>query len=94
MSNTLINKYNTAVRRAISDKYVECTNKKCEIGRKIHDLYSLLHSDEGKNLSYRKYRKLEADLEYYEREHDRLRIELDIWSEAREICMDLVDEML
>lgn len=94
MNDKQINKYNTAVRRAMSDKYVECTNKKCEIGRKIHDLYSLLHSDEGKNLPYRQYRKLETDLKCYEQEHNRLRIELDIWSEAREICMDLADDML
>lgn len=94
MNDKQINKYNTAVRRAISNKYVECTKKKCEIGRKMTDLYSLLHSEEGRNLPYGQYVKLETDLEYYEREHTRLRIELDIWSEAREICMDIADEML
>lgn len=94
MSNKQIDKYNTAVRHAMSDKYVECTKQKNEIGRKVNELYSLLHSEESKNLPYRQYVKLETDLEYYEREHNRLRIELDIWSEAREICMDLADDML
>ena len=93
MNDKQINKYNTTVRCAMSDKYVECTKKKCEIGRKYNDLYSLLHSVEGKNLPYNQYLKLQKELEYYDREHHRLQIELSIWGEARDICMDIADEV-
>lgn len=42
------NKYNTAVRRAMSDKYVECVNQKNEAWRKVNELDSKLNSKEGK----------------------------------------------
>ena len=88
-----MNKYNTLVRQAMSDKYVECTKKKCEIGRKYNDLYNLLNSDEGITLPYETYLKLQKDLEYYDKEHERLKIELDIWFQAREICMEIADDV-
>ena len=89
-----MNKYNTAVRRAMSDKYVECVNQKNEAWRKINELDSKLNSKEGKQLPYEEYVKLQKDLDYYERTHRRLKIEQDIWDQAREICMELADEML
>ena len=88
-----MDRYNTLVRHAMSDKYVECTKKKCEIGKKLNDLYSFLNSSEGENLPHNYYLKLQKDLEHYEREHERLKIELNIWGEAREICMDIADEV-
>ena len=88
------NKYNTAVRRAMSDKYVECVNQKNEAWRKVNELDSKLNSKEGKRLPYEEYVKLQKDLDFYERMHRRLKIEQNIWDQAREICMELADEML
>ena len=89
-----MNKYNTAVRRAMSDKYIECVQKKIEAWQKINELDSKLKSKEGMRLPYEEYVKLQKDLDYYERTHRRLKIEQDIWDKAREICMELADEML
>lgn len=63
------------------------------MARKYNDLYLLLSSDEGRKLPYETYVKLQKDLEYYDKEHERLKVELDIWGQAREICMELADEV-
>ena len=89
-----LNKYNTTVRRAMSDKYVECVKQKNEAWRKVNELDSKLKSKEGMRLPYEEYVKLQKDLDYYERTHRRLKIEQDVWDQAREICMELADEML
>lgn len=89
-----LDKYNTAVRLAMSDKYVEYGKERCKIGAKINELDSLLNSDEGKKLPYETYVKLQNDLAYYEQAHERLSIQQDIWGQARDICMDIADEML
>lgn len=85
-----MNKYNTAVRRAMSDKYVDCVKHKNEAWRKINEL----DSKEGRKLPYEEYIKLQKDLDFYEQTHRRLRIEQNIWDQAREICMEFADEML
>lgn len=89
-----MNKYNTAARRAMSDKYIDCVKQKNEAWRKINELDSKLNSKEGRQLPYEEYVKLQKDLDFYEQTHRRLKIEQNIWDQAREICMELSDDML
>lgn len=89
-----MNKYNTAVRRAMSDKYVDYVKQKNEAWRKINELDSKLNSKEGRKLPYEEYIKLQKDLYFYEQTHRRLKIEQNIWDQAREICMELANDML
>lgn len=57
MSKESITKYNTAVRQAMSDKYVECTKKKCAVSREMIEIYRKLKDGE-ESLSYREYMEL------------------------------------
>lgn len=93
MCNEKLNKYNTAVRRAMSDKYVECTKKKSEVSNRIVCLMKKLN-DGMDTLSYREYNGLLNEKVMLDNEYELLKIQINIWDQAREICMDLADEML
>lgn len=90
-----INRYNTRVRQAISDKYVECTKRKQEIGTQLLILRNKLTSfmDDEITLTYTDYTNLKSSIDELNRELKRLDIERDIWDKAREICLDIADEM-
>ncbi len=53
-------KYNTRVRQAISERYVVATKEKCKLSKEYEDIFVRLQSGEGKDkLSYNKYIDLE-----------------------------------
>lgn len=93
MSKESINKYNTAVRQTMSDKYVECTKRKCAISREMIEIDRKLKDGE-ESLSYREYMELSSRYTSLSEEYKRVSFELDIWDQAREICLELADEML
>ena len=90
-----INRYNTRVRQAVSGKYIECSKRLQEVGKQMHDtevrLNRYLNSDE--QLTYREYIDLKSSIGRLRNEKIELSIALDVWNEAREICLDIADEM-
>lgn len=90
-----LDRYNTRVRQAISDKYVECSKKKQEISNQMILLRSKLSDYMTGNivLTYKEYIDLKSSLNILHDEEDELDIEIAVWDEAREICLNIADEM-
>lgn len=87
-----INKYNTKVRRAISDEYIKCSKRRGEFLREVSIIQVKL-SSEAEILSYREYKQLEKKAESLLKEIEKEKIRLEIWDAAREICLDIADEV-
>lgn len=45
-------------------------------------------------LSYRRYKELECEVDDLKRQYEIEKIRLDVWDQAREICLNIADEML
>ena len=87
--------YNTRVRQAISDKYVECTKRKQEISKQLIDLRTKLSefmNGDG-SMTYKEYIDLKSSLDILSLEYDELDIHIAVWDEAREVCLNVADEM-
>lgn len=88
-------KYNTRVRQAISERYVEATKEKCRLSREYDKIFVKLRDGEVKNeLTYNKYIELEQKAKELEKKISDLKVEINIWDQAREICLDIADEVL
>lgn len=85
-------KYNTKVRQAISDKYIECTKIKGEVLRQLEEIAQRLANEKDK-LTYSEYLNLKSKAGYLENRIKELNIQIDIWDEAREICLNVADEV-
>ena len=88
-----IEKYNTEVRRAISNRYVRCSLQKGNTEKEYEKLAIQLAS-EGENLLHNQYLQLSRKAEYLRKRIEELSIELDTWDKAREICLNIADEIL
>ena len=90
-----INRYNTRVRQAISDKYVEANKRKQEISRQLEEQRIELAKfmDGKKTLTYKEYIDVKSSIDQLHREDDRVSIEIELWNEAREICLNIADEV-
>lgn len=87
-------RYNERVRQAISDKYVECSKMYTDTHKKCSEVESRLKAENAKkNLSYEEYVDLEKYLNNLKEEMKVLRIQIDIWDAAREVCLNVSDEM-
>ena len=86
-------KYNTRVRQAISERYVAATKEKCKLSKEYEDIFVRLQSEKDK-LSYNKYIELEQKAEELNRKISELKTEINVWDQAREICLNIADEML
>ena len=84
-------KYNTLVRQAISDKYVECSKTKAMVIKERRLLVSRLEL-ETKTLPYREYIELQKKVEQMGKEIEELSIQLNVWDMAREICLNVADD--
>jgi adenylate cyclase class IV len=90
-----INRYNTRVRQAMSDKYVECSKRKQENEQKILKLRRKLNSfmDGEEQLTYKEYIDVRSSIDIVSHENYELDFELAVWDEARELCLNIADEM-
>ena len=86
-----INKYNTRVRQAISDNYVEYSKTKSMLVRERANVVERLKLEE-KTLSYKDYISLQERADRLAKEIEELNIQIDIWDKAREICLNIADE--
>ena len=87
-----LNRYNTRVRQAMSDAYVYCSKRRNKIRHEFNQLQEKLENEK-KIIPYAEYKRLCRKLEDLEKEYERLRIEWMTWDKAREICMEIADEM-
>lgn len=86
-------KYNTRVRQAMSDEYVKCSKRKCQLSREYEEVLKRLKTEKDM-LSYREYKELECKADDLEKQHEAEKIRLDVWDMAREICLTIADEVL
>ena len=86
-------KYNTKVRQAISDEWVRCSKQRAETGKEYEKIALQLANDNG-ILTHKQYLKLSGDAEHLRRKIEDLGVELDTWDKAREICLNIADEIL
>ena len=89
-----MNAYDTRVRHAISDEYVRVTKEKREIINEMIEVEEKLNDPDTKmQMSYAEYVELEKKEKELEAAMNKLKIERDVWDQAREICMNIADEM-
>lgn len=85
-------KYNTKIRQAISNEYVKCSKRKIQLTRDLEEIAVKL--EENKNiLTYNKYISLENEASRLHQEIKNEKIKIDVWDMAREICLNIADEM-
>lgn len=85
--------YNTRVRKAMSQKYRDIVNEIALIDRKLCDTYTLFKNSDPSMITFAKYKELERNIKELESHLERLKIKREVWDEAREICMNIEDEM-
>lgn len=86
-------KYNTRVRQAMSEEYVKSSKKKVQLQRKCESVLEELATGKDK-LSFNEYIALKENAEILQRQYEDEKIRLDIWDQAREICLSVADEVL
>ena len=86
-------KYNTRVRQAISDEYVKCSKIKCQLSREYEEVLERLETEKD-TLNYRGYKELECKADDLKNKYEAEKIKLDVWDMAREICLNIADEVL
>lgn len=87
------NRYNTKVRRAMSEEWVKTSKLRFEVGRELEKINSQLNDRDVKTyMSYSEYVKLEEKAKELQDRAYRLTIENEVWDKARDICMDIADE--
>lgn len=87
-----IDYYNTRIRQAISDEYVKCS-KKIEEYEREYAVISVRLASEKDTLTYTEYRRLEDRHNFLSRMQEVQAFKLDVWDQAREICLNIADEM-
>ena len=87
-----INKYNTRVRQAISDELVKCSRRKQEYTNKHACIRARLYSEKD-TLPYSEYMRLVDEREFLVKMQEVEGIKLDVWNMAREICLNIADEV-
>ena len=90
-----INRYNAEIRKAISAKYVECNNRQREIDREVSELQVRLTKfmDGYENIPYQEYIDIRSSIDQLHKEKHALSIQASVWNEARELCLDIADQV-
>lgn len=86
-------KYNTRVREAVSEEYVKSSKKKSQLQREYEKVLERLNTEASK-LCYNEYITLQKREEDIKRQYEDEQVRLDIWDQAREICLNVADEVL
>lgn len=89
----MMEKYNTRVRQTMSDEYVKCSKRKCQLLKEYEEVAERLKTEKD-TLSYRQYKGLECEADKLKRKYENEKIRLDVWDQAREICLNIADEVL
>ena len=84
--------YNHKALDAIREEYKRCAKEQVELRKQYIELWHR-HQHEKDYITYREYQKLEHDIKYLENKMIRIDAELNTWDKAREICMNIADEV-
>lgn len=87
-----IDYYNSNVRRTISDEYVKCSKRKQDLmdrQRIISDKIAQGYY----TLPYPEYMRLRDEQKILEKVIYEEELILSVWDQAREICLNIADEM-
>ena len=85
-------RYNTKVRIAMSERLRKCSKNTYETERRIIDINDTLLTKQHE-LSYIEACALIEERKRLEKDVARFTIERNLWDAAREICLDIADEM-
>lgn len=86
------NRYNTRVRHAMSDELIENRNRKHNLETRCIWIREHLKEQED-TITYREYLNLMSELEHKENMIKQLKLIIDVWDQARELCMNIADDM-
>lgn len=87
------NKYNTKVRRAMSEELVKTSKLRAKVRKELEKTNNQLNDKNVKlTMPYSEYVQLKEKVKELQDKSYRLSIESEIWDKAREICMDIADE--
>lgn len=86
-------KYNTRVRQAMSEEYVKSSKKKSQLQMEYEKVLRRLDTEASK-LCYNEYITLKKRAEDLKRQYEDEQIRFDTWDQAREICLNVADEVL
>lgn len=86
-------KYNTRVREAMSEEYVKSSKKKAQLQRQYEKVLERLDTEVSK-LCYNEYITLQKRAEDLKWLYEDEQIRFDTWDKAREICLNIADEVL
>lgn len=87
-----IDYYNTRIRQAISDEYVKCSKQRQEYTNLYGDLTARL-IDGRDTLLHTEYIQICEERDEIVKLMRLEDIKLDVWDQAREICLNIADEM-
>lgn len=85
-------RYNTQVRRAMSDAYVTCRTELKIQENQLQAALQLL-SDEKETIKFSDYVAIRKRINQLREEIKKKNVELEIWDKAREICLNVSDEL-
>lgn len=86
------NRYNTRVRHAMSDNLVECRKMKSNFESRLIWIDKHL-KEEFDTMTHREYTSLCNEYKELEEKIERLKVVTYVWDQARELCMNIADEM-
>lgn len=86
-------KYNTRVRQAMSEEYVKSSKKKVQLQREYKKVLERLDTETSK-LCYNEYITLQKRAEDLKQLYEDEQIRFDTWDKAREICLNVTNEVL
>lgn len=85
--------YNSKVMNEIRKEYRNTGNEVQNLRNKITELENLFRSEESYSLTVKEYFDKSDELKEYHQQLNVKVIERKVWDRAREICMDLADEV-
>ena len=85
--------YNSKVMNEVRKRYRETGSEIQILRTKITELENLFRSDESYSLSVKEYFDKSDELEECKKQLNIKEIERTVWDRARELCMDLADDV-
>ena len=89
----LIEFYNSRVMNEIRKEYRNTGKEIQNLRNKITELENIFHSEESYSLTVKEYFDKSDELKEYKEQLNIKEIERKVWDYAREICMDLADNV-
>lgn len=86
------NRYNMRVRHAMSDNLVECRKMKYNFESRLMWIDKYL-KEKFDTITHREYTSLYNEYKELEKKIERLKVVIDVWDQARELCMNIADDM-